>query len=256
MTLKEIVEKLRKECPWDRKQTLKSIKHLYIEESYELAEALESGDGAKIEEELGDLLYVVLMGVQIASDAGLTDYEGVEATAAKKLVRRHPHVFSDAEVDGEGQVLANWERIKEEERQGKGKDAQSAGFFSGIPKSMPALIRSQMMQERAARVGFDWPSSHGPLEKIHEEARELSQHLESGSKNELEHELGDLLFSVVNVARHTNVRAEDALARANRKFERRFEGVRKLARDRNLDLAQMNIEELDKLWDEVKEGEN
>jgi uncharacterized protein YabN with tetrapyrrole methylase and pyrophosphatase domain len=273
MNLREIVEQLRRECPWDRKQTLSSIKHLYIEEAYELSEALESGDGAKIAEELGDLLYIVLMGIQIAKDAGLTDYEKVEERASQKLIRRHPHVFGETEVSGEDQVLANWERIKEAEKRGE------AGFFEGIPKSLPALIRAQMMQERAARVGFDWPplpqkktgssfgdpsepppesalitspSAYGPLAKIHEESRELAEHLESGNKKELERELGDLLFSVVNLARHIGVRAEEALAMSNRKFARRFEQVRKLAKQKKLDLAKLGIEELDKLWDEVK----
>jgi uncharacterized protein YabN with tetrapyrrole methylase and pyrophosphatase domain len=280
MNLREIVQRLRRECPWDRRQTLSSIKHLYIEEAYELSEALDKGDGQRIEEELGDLLYIVLMGIEIAAEAGLTDYEKVEEMASQKLIRRHPHVFGETEVSGEDQVLANWEKIKEVEK-GEGK-----GFFDGIPKSLPALIRAQMMQERAARVGFDWPpsspvthlsvthlpvthlpvthlpvthppsSAYGPLAKIHEEARELAEHLESGNKKELEGELGDLLFSVVNLARHIGVRAEEALARSNRKFQRRFEEVRKLAKDRNLDLNKAGIEELDKLWDEVKEAEH
>jgi len=247
--LRRIVERLRAECPWDRKQTLSSIAHLYIEEAYELAEALESGDGPKITEELGDLLYIVLMGIQIAADAGLTDYEKVEACAAEKLIRRHPHVFGDAKVSGEGQVLTNWERIKETEKRGE-------GFFEGIPKALPALLRAQMMQERAARIGFDWPSSKGPVDKIREEADELEEHIDSaGSQDSLEHELGDLLFSVVNLARHINVQAEEALGRANRKFARRFEEVRRLASERNLELDKLGIEELDKLWDEVKETE-
>jgi len=246
--LREIVERLRSQCPWDRKQTLSSIKHLYIEEAYELSEALESGDGARIEEELGDLLYIVLMGIEIARDAGLTDYEKVEEIASAKLIRRHPHVFGETKVSGEGDVLANWERIKEAEKRGE------AGFFEGIPKSLPALIRAQMVQERAARVGFDWRSAKGPLAKVREETQELTEHI-GKAHDDLEHELGDLLFSVVNLARHIGVRAEEALTCSNRKFERRFEGVRRLAQERGLDLAKMDIEELDKLWDEVKEAE-
>lgn len=248
MTLRQIVEKLRRECPWDRKQTLSSIGHLYIEEAHELAEALVTKDGTKIAEELGDLLYITLMGIQIAADAGLTDFEEVEKKASEKLIRRHPHVFGDTKVSGEGQVLANWERIKEEEK------GRAADFFAGIPKSLPALLRAQMMQERAARVGFDWPTANGPLDKVREETGELSEHI-GGEVEELEHELGDLLFSVVNLARHVGVRAEQALARSTRKFSRRFEGVRKLARERNLDLEKLGIEELDKLWDQVKDGE-
>ncbi|MBN2379246.1 nucleoside triphosphate pyrophosphohydrolase [candidate division WOR-3 bacterium] len=248
MTLREIVDLLRKECPWDRKQTTSSIPHLFIEEAYELSEALESGDGARIEEELGDLLYVVLMGIRIATDETMTDYEKIEKRAADKLIRSHPHVFGKEEVTGEDQVLSNWERIKEKEKGDK-------GFFEGIPKSLPALARAQMMQERAARVGFDWPSSQGPLDKIREETRELEEHLESVNSEELEHELGDLLFSVVNLARHTSVRAEHALARSASKFARRFEEVRRLARERGLDLAELDINGLDELWDEVKERE-
>jgi len=155
-------------------------------------------------------------------------------------------------------VLANWEKIKEAEKKERGEEegARSAGFFDGIPKYMPALMRAQMMQERAARIGFDWPSSQGPIGKIREEASELEEHIISkGDKVGLEHELGDLLFSVVNLARHINIRAADALGRANKKFQRRFEGVRRLVKERNLDLAKLGIEELDKLWDEVKAGE-
>jgi len=243
----KIVARLRAECPWDRKQTTKTISHLYVEEAYELAEALDSGDPCRIEEELGDLLYVVLMGIRIATDEGMTDFGKVSERAAEKLIRRHPHVFGDKVVEDEGKVLANWEKIKEKEKQGK-------GFFEGIPKTLPALSRAQMMQERAARVGFDWPSTHGPLEKVREETEELTEHI-GGDKDELEHELGDLLFAVVNLARHTDVRAEQALARSNRKFARRFEQVRRLAKERGLDLEEMDIEGLDKLWDEVKESE-
>jgi tetrapyrrole methylase family protein/MazG family protein len=253
--LRQIVKRLRAECPWDRKQTISSIGHLYIEEAYELAEALESGDGDRIEEELGDLLYVVLMGIQIAADAGLTDYEKVEQKAKSKLIRRHPHVFDNLKINDESEILANWEKIKEAEKRGEG-DARSAGFFDGIPKFMPALMRAQMMQERAARIGFDWPSAQGPVAKIREETVELEEHIISkGDKVGLEHELGDLLFSVVNLARHINIRAADALGRANKKFACRFEEVRRLAKERKLDLAKLGIEELDKLWDEVKERE-
>lgn len=248
MNLRKIVERLRSQCPWDRKQTLSSIKHLYIEEAYELSEALDAGDGQRIEEELGDLLYIVLMGIEIAAEAGLTDYEKVQERASQKLIRRHPHVFGETEVSGEDQVLANWEKIKEAEK-GKGKD-----FFDGIPRSLPALIRAQMMQERAARIGFDWQDVEGPLAKIREETKELEAHIGQAG-DDLERELGDLLFSVVNLARHIGVRAEEALSRSNKKFARRFEEVRKLAQQKKLDLAKLGIDELDKLWDEVKSQE-
>ena len=250
MSLRNIVQRLRRECPWDRKQTLSSIKHLYIEEAYELSEALDAGDGQRIEEEFGDLLYIVLMGIEIAAEAGLTDYEKVQERASQKLIRRHPHVFGETEVSGEDQVLVNWEKIKEAEK------GEGGGFFDGIPKSLPALIRAQMMQERAARVGFDWPSGEGPLAKIREESSELAEHIHSqGSKDELERELGDLLFSVVNLARHIGVRAEEALARSNKKFARRFEQVRRLTKERGLDLSELDINALDELWDEVKSKE-
>jgi len=253
LSLQDIVEKLRRECPWDRKQTLSSIAHLYVEEAYELSEALTSGNRMDIEEELGDLLYIVLMGIQIAKDYGLTNYNAVEQKASEKLIRRHPHVFDNLKVSGEAEILANWEKIKETEKQNRGDAKQ--GFFEGIPKALPALIRAQMMQERAARIGFDWRSSKGPLDKIREEAAELEEHLESGNKKEMARELGDLLFSVVNLARHIDVRAEDALMWSNRKFACRFEEVRRLASKRNLELDKLGIEELDKLWDEVKETE-
>ncbi|NLI98396.1 nucleoside triphosphate pyrophosphohydrolase [bacterium] len=247
--LKEIVDRLRRECPWDRAQTMQSIRHLYVEEAYELSEALESADSLRISEELGDLLYIVLMGIRIAEDEGIASYEQVEEKAAEKLIRRHPHVFKSKSVSGEAEVLANWEKIKEDERLSKESDK---GFFSGVPKLLPALIRAQMMQERAARVGFDWPTSRGPLDKIHEEAREIAEHLESDNKRELEAELGDLLFSVVNLARHIGVQAEEALSISNKKFSARFEHVRRLAKERNLSLEQLSIKELDELWEEAK----
>ncbi|MBD3286286.1 nucleoside triphosphate pyrophosphohydrolase [candidate division WOR-3 bacterium] len=242
--LERIVARLRLECPWDRRQTTRTIPHLFIEEAYELAEALEEGDPDRIEEELGDLLYVVLMGIRIATDEGMTDCEKVKERAAKKLIRRHPHVYGDQKVKDEGEVLANWEKIKEKEKGDK-------GFFEGIPKSLPALSRAQMMQERAARVGFDWEDEAGPLEKVREETRELSELIGEESE-EVDHELGDLLFSVVNLARHIDVRAEQALARSTRKFARRFEQVRRLAAERGLDIAKLDIKGLDELWDEVK----
>jgi len=245
----DIVQRLRGECPWDMKQTLDSIKHLYIEEAYELCQALESGDAGKIEEEFGDMLYILLMGIRIASEKGFTSYEKVGKMASEKLIRRHPHVFEKTPVSGETEVLKNWEHIKQEEKKGK---EGNKGYFHGIPKSLPALLRAQMVQERAARVGFDWPSTMGPLEKIKEETGELEEHLESRNAEELECELGDLLFSVVNLARHTGARAEEALGKANKKFESRFEEVRRLALERALDLSRLDIEELDKLWDEVK----
>jgi MazG family protein len=189
------------------------------------------------------------MGIEIARDAGLTNYDRVEEIAKAKLVRRHPHVFGETKVEGEAEVLANWERIKQAEKRGE------AGFFEGIPKSLPALIRAQMMQERAARIGFDWESAQGPLAKVREETQELTEHI-GKETDDLERELGDLLFSVVNLARHIGVRAEESLERSNRKFERRFEGVRRFVQERGLDMTKMDIEELDKLWDEVKEAEH
>jgi MazG family protein len=189
------------------------------------------------------------MGIRIAEDEGITTYEQVEKHASDKLIRRHPHVFKSESVSGEAEVLANWEKIKEDERLSKEADK---GFFSGVPKTLPALIRAQMMQERAARVGFDWPTSRGPLDKIHEEARELAEHLDSENKKELEAELGDLLFSVVNLARHIDVHAEEALSISNKKFSDRFEKVRRLAKERNLRLEKLGIEELDELWEEAK----
>lgn len=256
-------------CPWDRKQTHESLKPYLLEEAYEVIETIDQRDMQKLREELGDVLLQVLFHSQIAAEAGSFTVEDVIETLAAKLIRRHPHVFRTG--DGKGavsnseQVLAQWEDIKRAERVAAG-NTQSA--LDGVPKTLPALLRAYQIQARAARVGFDWPQSEAGLEqilaKVAEEIGELREALashrtrtasasnRSDTSEEMENELGDLLFSVVNLARFLKANPEDALRRATNRFIDRFHLVEAQATERGLSLADMTLDEMDELWDEAK----
>ncbi len=232
-------------CPWDREQTHESIRHNLLEEAYEVLDAIDAGDMDRLREELGDLLMQVLFHTQMAAEGGEFRLPEVVAGSVEKLVRRHPHVFGDVEVSDSQQVLRNWEQLKAAER---GEKAQKRGPFDGIPVAMPALSRAQEIQSRAARLGFDWPAAEGVWDKVHEELDELR----GAGESEREPEFGDVLFSLVNLARWLHVDAESALRSANRRFVERFEAMRRLAQARGQSLEQMTLEEMDRLWEEVK----
>ena len=270
----QLVRTLREQCPWDIEQTHRTLIPYVIEETYELVDALESlpADGPNgddpdrdehriddhlvdehLVEELGDLLYQVEFHATIAEQQGRFTIADVARGVHDKLVRRHPHVFGDAVVDGTETVLRNWEEIKRAEK-GRGPtfDGSSEGVFDGIPGSFPSLSYAHEVQKKAAKVGFDWPDVGGALAKIVEEAAELGEAAVASEPDAVRDELGDLLFAVVNVARHLAVDPESALRAAAQKFRGRFEAVEALARARDLELATLDLDQLDALWEQVK----
>lgn len=248
----ELARTLREQCPWDREQTHQSLIRYLIEETYEVVDALEaldpddpSTDDALIEE-LGDLLYQVEFHSTIAEQEGRFTIADVARAVHDKLVSRHPHVFGDVTADTPEAVTKNWEAIKRAEKPDR------VNVFDGVVRSGPALLYAQQLQKKAAKVGFDWPDATGPLDKITEEAQELREAIAGGDPDTIGLELGDLLFSVVNVARHMSLDAETALRAAAGKFRGRFEKVESLARQRGIDMESASLEQLDALWDEVK----
>ncbi|MGB0605210.1 MAG: nucleoside triphosphate pyrophosphohydrolase [Candidatus Latescibacterota bacterium] len=240
-------------CPWDREQTHSSLKPYMLEEVYEALEAIDAEDDSELCKELGDVLLQVVFHAQIAEEEDRFTIEDVAGAIVEKLVRRHPHVFADAEVDSTEHVIANWEEIKKQERRDAGQ--QNPSHLDGIPKSLPALMRAQRMQARAARQGFDWREVGGALDKVEEEFAELRRENEEGSTDTVEAELGDLLFSLVNVSRFLHVDPEQALQRAIAKFEKRFRSVESALREREQSMRNSTLEELDALWDEAKKHE-
>ncbi len=246
--LVELVAILRKECPWDAKQTHHSIKDNLIEEAYEAIEAIDEGDFDEFKKELGDLLLHVLFHSKIASEDQHFEIGDVIYQLMEKLIRRHPHVFGEAVVQGDGEVAQNWEEIKLKE----GKKST----LDGLPHHLPALIRAQRMQEKAANVGFDWPDWHQAWEKIDEEYQEFREVLEKGDRQEAQKEFGDMLFSLVNVSRYFELNAEDALRQTNRKFEQRFRYIEEKLKAREKSLKESTLEEMDQLWEEAKKLED
>jgi tetrapyrrole methylase family protein/MazG family protein len=241
-------------CPWDREQTHETLRNHLLEEAYEVYDALADGATSALAEELGDLLLQVVLHAQLAAEAGVFDLTDVNAAIAAKIVRRHPHVFGDAEVRTSGDVNRQWERIKADERRADGEDGTSTpkGALDGVSRSLPALAASQEMQERAANIGYEWPSVEGVLDKVHEELAELRAAATPAEQTE---EYGDLLFVLVNVARWQGIEAEAALRFANDKFRRRFASVERQARDREVALKDLSFDELDALWDAAKAEE-
>jgi tetrapyrrole methylase family protein/MazG family protein len=240
-------------CPWDREQTHQSLRNHLLEEAYEVYDALESGATPELAGELGDLLLQVVLHAQLAAEEGVFDMTDVWAAIATKIVRRHPHVFGEAEARTAGDVNRQWERIKAGERAAAAADADGdaapRSALDGISRSLPALAASQEMQERAANLGYDWPSIDGVLDKVREEVGELVDAETDAHRAE---ELGDLLFVLVNVGRKTGIEVEGALRSANDKFRRRFRHVELAAAARGTALRDMTFEELDALWDAAK----
>ncbi len=244
----QIVSDLRDEtngCPWDRKQTPKSLVPNFIEELYEVIEAIEDEDDEAMREELGDLMLHLVFQVQIAQEQGKFGMEDVLDAINNKLVRRHPHIFGDERVDTAEAVKLNWELIKKKEK----KDRKSV--LDGIPRSMPALIQAWRLQEKAASVGFDWQELPPVCDKIQEEHTELMEALKSGVKADIEEELGDLIFSIVNLARKLDIDAEVALKATNRKFYDRFQYIE--AQYKDTDINEADLDELDTHWKKAKE---
>ena len=236
-------------CPWDRKQTHLSLRPYLLEEAYETVDAIENGTPDDLAEELGDLLLQVILHAQFAAERGAFDLTDVYRSIAAKIVRRHPHVFGGLEVDGVAQVISNWETIKADERVERGKVDE--GPFGGVARALPALPASRELQERASALGWDWDEIAGVWEKVGEELDELRA--AAGDEDRL-HELGDVLFALVNLGRWMKLDPEEALRAANRRWLSRYRRVEELAARRGLDLAALSLAEKDELWDEVKHG--
>jgi tetrapyrrole methylase family protein/MazG family protein len=258
----QLARTLRERCPWDIEQTHRSLIPYLIEETYEVVDALEALDAddpatdEHLMEELGDLLYQIEFHATIAEQQGRFTVADVARGVHDKLVRRHPHVFGDLVVDGAETVLRNWDEIKRAEKgRSPGFDGASEGVFEGIPGSLPSLSYAHEVQKRAAKVGFDWPDVDGAIAKIAEEAAELGEATATAKPNAVRDEVGDLLFTVVNVARHLHVDPESALRAAAQKFRTRFDAVEALARARDIELTTAGLDRLDALWDEVKQVE-
>ena len=247
----EIVAHLRAPdgCPWDKEQTHESLRKHLLEESYEAIAAVDSGDFASMREEFGDLLLQAVLQSQIANDEGQFNINQVIHGIYSKIVRRHPHVFGDLKLDGVDGVLANWEKLKERERGNKKEDK---GILDGIPLALPALSQAQEYQDRAARVGFDWPEVQGMLDKIKEEIEEIKN---ADTDFELASEIGDLLFAMVNLARWKKVDAESVLRATNAKFKKRFAYVEAGAKKQGRNLSELSLDEMESLWQEAKNFE-
>jgi len=236
----ELVKVLRRKCPWDREQTLQSIKNNVIEESYELVEAVEQDDACAIQEEIGDMLFLgFFLATIFEEEKGITLDELVSSTV-KKYREKHPHVFERKDLKSQDEVLKFWQHSKKD-------------MFNGISIALPALLAARIIQERASKVGFDWPSHKGPLDKLDEEIGELKSSIGSERVSE---ELGDLLFACVNLARHLKIDPEDALRYANKKFIGRFRAITDELKKRGKDLEEVSLEEMDNIWNEIKHQED
>lgn len=241
--LLNIMDDLREKCPWDREQTIESIRHLTIEETYELSDAILDNDLPEVEKELGDLALHLVFYSKIGSEKGAFDITSVLNSICEKLIRRHPHIYGDVDATDADQVKRNWEQIKQQESKGK------KSVLSGVPKSMPSLVKSMRMQEKAAQVGFDWPDKSLVWEKVEEEMEEFKSAAEGEEKSQ---EFGDLLFSLVNYARWHDINPDDALELTNRKFKQRFEAIEKHAKEQHIDIRSMTLEQMEEIWQQAK----
>jgi tetrapyrrole methylase family protein/MazG family protein len=258
--LSSLVERLRGDngCPWDKEQTRETLKPMLIEEAYEVLDALDSGDPVEIKEELGDLLFQVVFHARIAQERGEFDLAGVIDRSHEKMVRRHPHIFGDAELKTAEAVLRNWEDIKAAEKgiPSSLRPESERSLLDGIPSKMPALHRAYQMTAKASRVGFDWPDLESVLSKLHEEAAELVEAQSRQDLKKIAEEAGDLLFVAVNVARFLGIDPETALRRSNRKFYDRFRYIESAIKTQGRKLKNASLAEMDALWDEAKKTES
>ena len=240
-----IMDELREQCPWDKKQTLQTLRHLTIEETYELGDAILDNDLNEVKNELGDLLLHIVFYARIGSESNSFDIADVANSICDKLINRHPHIYGDVSVANEEDVKRNWEDIKL--REGK------KSVLEGVPNSLPALVKANRIQEKVAGVGFDWERPEQVFEKVKEELSELQEELNSGNKDKLEAEFGDVLFSIVNYARFLDINPESALERTNKKFIKRFQYLEGKAKEKRKNLREMSLAEMDVFWEEAKE---
>ena len=239
-----IMDELREGCPWDKKQTMESLRHLTIEETYELGDAILDNDLQEIKKELGDVLLHIIFYSKIGSETNDFDIADVCHGICDKLVSRHPHIYGDVKVENEEDVKRNWENLKLKE----GKTS----VLEGVPNSLPALVKANRIQEKVAGVGFDWEAPHQVWEKVEEELREFKAEVDKGNTDAMESEFGDVLFSMVNYARFLNISPENALERTNKKFSKRFQYLESKAKSLNKPLKEMTLAEMDVFWEEAK----
>lgn len=247
-----IMDELREQCPWDKKQTFDSLRYLTLEEVYELSDSIISRDFKELEKELGDILLHMVFYAKIGSEQGLFDIESVLTAIADKLVHRHPHIYGDVKVSGEKEVKDNWEKIKLKEKGNR-------SVLGGVPNSLPALVKAMRIQEKAAGVGFDWDNKEQVWQKVEEEINEFVTELEGNPETEeeklrLEDEFGDIMFSLINYSRFIGINPEDALERTNKKFIKRFKFLETEAKDSGHSLADMNLGQLNELWEKAKKA--
>ena len=242
--LVSIMDELRERCPWDKKQTIETLRQLTIEETFELADAITNNDWQGIKEELGDILLHIIFYAKIGNEQNQFTLQQVIDGVCEKLIGRHPHIYSDALAENEEEVKRNWEKLKL--REGK------RSVLSGVPKSLPATVKAMRLQEKAKQSGFDWDTKEQVWEKIEEEKFELLQAVKSGRQKDIEEEIGDLFFSIINYARFVDVDAENALALTNKKFIARFTLMEEMVQANGKELSDLNLEEMDALWNIIK----
>lgn len=245
-----IMDELRTQCPWDKKQTTESLRHLTIEETFELSDAILEGDPAEIKKELGDLLLHIVFYARIGSEEGNFDMKTLIDSLCEKLIRRHPHIYGDVKAEDEETVKQNWEKIKLQEK-------GNVSVLGGVPRSLPALIKSMRIQEKARGVGFDWEEKHQVWEKVEEEMQEFKEEFNVADGSEIDSEkaageFGDLLFSLINYARFIDINPEEALERTNLKFIKRFQYLEDAAKNNGKALSEMTLAEMDVYWNEAK----
>lgn len=239
-----IMDELRAQCPWDKKQTMETLRHLTIEETYELGDAILDNDLDEVKNELGDVLLHIVFYSKIGSETNDFDIADVCNSICEKLISRHPHIYGDVKVDNEDDVKRNWENLKLQE----GKTS----VLEGVPNSLPALVKANRIQEKVAGVGFDWEEPIQVWEKVEEELKEFKTEVVSGDKDKMESEFGDVMFSMVNYARFLNINPENALERTNKKFAKRFQYLETKAKNLNKPLKEMTLKEMDVFWEEAK----
>ena len=242
--LLDIMDDLREKCPWDKKQTLESLRHLTIEETYELGDAILDGDLQEVKKEVGDLLLHLVFYSKIGSEKGAFDIADVSHSLCDKLVERHPHVYGDTQVKNEEEVKQNWEKLKLKKK--------TDSVLSGVPKSLPALVKAERIQDKVAGVGFDWDNRSQVFDKVKEEIAELEEAIANKKSDPMEDEMGDVFFSLINYCRYIGINAESALERTNKKFIRRFQSMEEMTRQENTRLSDMNLIEMNKLWERSK----
>lgn len=246
LRLLKIMDELREQCPWDKKQTIESIRHLTIEETYELSDAIIRNDMAEIKKELGDILLHIVFYARIASETKAFSITDVINALCDKLIYRHPHIYGDVKAENDEQVKQNWEQLKQKEKGG------NKTVMAGVPESMPALLKAYRIQEKARAVGFDWEKPEQVFDKVKEELSEFEEEVKNKNLSSAEKEFGDILFSLINYARFVNINPEDALEHTNKKFIKRFSYMEQKVKEKGLQISDCRLEELDVFWNEAK----